>query len=91
MEDKKQKAELLKNQSDIINSLSGIAIVFNTSEQKIAFIFLIFVSIILELMVFSSATFNGKLLSFKIKKNNKKLTKKEKEKKKGQFFFKRIA
>jgi len=96
---KNERVEILKTQSGIINSLTGLSKLLKMDESKIAFIFLIFIAIILEMMVFGSVTFTGKLfnkINFrdhgpdKKKTPNmdkKKNTKIEKQQKEGQRFF----
>ena len=87
---KKSKAEILKSQKGVINSLSGISKLTGTSEARIAFIFLIFSAIIIEMIVFGSATFNGKLFAgIKLKKPEKKKgnSKVKRQQKTGQKFF----
>lgn len=59
---KSNRAMLLKEQSGIISSLSGLSHILRISEEMTAFVFLIFVALILEMMVFGSATFTGTLL-----------------------------
>jgi phage shock protein PspC (stress-responsive transcriptional regulator) len=97
-----QKSIQIKhNEKNISSSLNGIAKIFNVSTELVAFIFLIFVACILELMVFGSATFTGKLFNknpfkFKRKKSDKKtcpkrLSKIEKEIKNGQNILKMMA
>jgi hypothetical protein len=83
---KSNRANILKSQSGVISSLSGLSKILKMSEEMTAFIFLIFVSIILELMVFGSATFSGTLLRRSVAKK-KKITKIKRERKKGQLFF----
>jgi hypothetical protein len=80
---KSKKATLLKSQSGVISSLSGLSKLFNVSESFIAFIFLIFVSVILELMVYGSATFTGALF----RQRTKKVLKFKKKKKDGQIYL----
>lgn len=82
-------------QKNITSSLSGISNLFKISVELTSFIFLIFVACILELMVFGSATFSGKLFNKKPKLFNKKksvkkkkLTKFEKELRAGQLELK---
>lgn len=87
---KNKKAELLKSQSGIISSLSGLSKMLNMHESKVSLFFLFFVAIILEMMVFGSSTFNGKLINRKKKPKQKKVISKNK-KNKDQFFFKFIA
>jgi len=94
---KNEKAELMKSQSEIVNSLIGLSKLFGVKESAIAFIFLIFVAVMIELMIFESATFTGKLfnklprfkpIKFKNKKSDQpkklKLTKLMKEVNSGQ-------
>lgn len=89
---KLKRAELLKKESSVISSLTGISDLFNVSQEKIAFIFLIMCAIILEMMVFGTATFNGKIFEFNKKSVvNKKIKKIEIEKNKGQIFFRKIG
>jgi hypothetical protein len=88
----KTKADIKKTEKNIVSSLNGIANIFKTSQEKTAFVFLIFVAMILELMIFGSATYNGKLLIFnfhfkKKKYAKKKLSKIERELRQGQGIF----
>ena len=71
------RASHLKNKTKIISALSGIAKLLNQSEEKIAFIFLIFSALIIELMVYGSASFDGKLFTKKSTKELKKKSLKE--------------
>jgi hypothetical protein len=83
---KNEKARLLKKQAGVISSLAGLSGLLGVSEEMTAFVFLIFVSVILELMVYGSATFTGKLIYIK-KSGDKKNKPKKKNKEKGQLFF----
>ena len=69
-----EKANILKLQKNIINSISGISKLFNIKEGRATLILLIMAAIVIELMVFGSADFNGKLIVFK---NSKKVKKKK--------------
>ncbi len=88
-----KKNDIKKNEKSISSSLNGIANILKVSPEMTAFIFLIFVALILELMVFGSSTYNGKLINFHKIKFNKKNTKKQKlskiqkEVKQGQGVF----
>ena len=90
-----KKKEILNNQEEnirnsdsaITSSLVGISKILRVSEEMTSFIFLIFASLIIEAMVFGSATYSGEL--FKNKKH-KKLTRNEKFDKAGQLKLRKV-
>jgi len=74
-----EKANILKLQKNIISSITGIAQILGIQETTASLTLLILVGIIIELMVFGTADFNGKLFNNKVvrvvkKKENSQLT-----------------
>jgi hypothetical protein len=84
---KEKRSMLLKKESGIVSSISGLANIFKISVETMSFIFLIFSAILLELMVYGSSDFNGKIFEFKKQKEKQVV----KEKKSGQLFLKRLG
>lgn len=82
---KNERAIILKSQSGVISSLTGLSKLFNVNEEMTAFIFLIFVSIILEMIIYGSATYSGAL--FIVRKKKVVGTSRKKVKDKGQLYL----
>jgi len=83
---KNERADILKSYSGVISSLTGLSKLFKISEEMTAFLFLIFVSIILEMIIFGSATYSGAIFTIG-KKKVAGTPKMKKIKNKGQLFL----
>jgi len=75
---KLRRAVLVKDISGVLNSLTGVSKILNIADQKVAFIFLISAALLIEIMIFFTADFNGGIFKMPVKKKIKK-TKKKKE------------
>lgn len=91
---KTERAQVLSQQSSVISSLSGVSRITGIKEDAVAFCFLVMAAVILELMLYGSATFKGKLMAgIRLPKRfRKKDSRSKRQEKAGQtFFFKPAA